>query len=594
MADKQPAYRQLINGQVGKIKAGLQTGGNAAPAGSSHAASGPLEAVVKKAKPLPRDAAADASQPAVPLKVSLAVISKSRISAKPSNKLLVKILSPLGNSVYNPRTNEWSFDAAHYPAVAVEMKKNKIAFDAIPAGTLALCSKAFPDEPLEQSEGIFGKLMKFQRSAVAFAVNRGGRVLLADDMGLGKTIQALAVAEYYKADFPLLILAPASLLNNWADAVRTFLGYESTIIRQKADFGDRISIISYNLATTTSDIIRLKDYKVVIADECHYLKSTTSKRTKVLLPVLQSARRLVMISGTPAMSRPVELYPVISALDKSAYTNFHVYGMRYCNGRKFNNFYDFRGCSNAGELSLALENAFMIRRTKDLVLGQLPKKFRRQVPIEAKKRSGAAAGLGGRECIGETVPQTIMESFNEAATLKLEPVVSYLETIVEKDVKSLVFAHHAVMLDGIESFCKEKKVAYIRIDGSTPTSKRHTMVEAFQKNNDIRLAILSLTACSTGLTLTAGKAVIFAELYWNPGTMLQAEDRIHRIGQLDSVDIHYLVAQNTVDEFVWPQLLRKLTVLESLGVGKNELKYVKESRADEGPVNTLDGFLNKR
>lgn len=246
------------------------------------------------------------------------------------------------------------------------------------------------------------------------------------------------------AEFPMLIVAPASLLNNWKGAVAEFMGAEATIIRQRTDFGDRITVISYNMSVTMIDTIRRCDYGVVVADECHYLKSSTSKRTKLLLPVLQGASRLIMISGTPATSRPVELYPVISALDKPAYPTFNVYGYRYCNGKKIGQFYDFRGSSNAGELAIALEHAFMIRRLKNLVLGELPKKFRRQIILEGRAKRPLSSGA---EVIGETVPQTIMEEYVEAAKIKLEPVTKYLETIIEKDVKSVVFAHHANMLD---------------------------------------------------------------------------------------------------------------------------------------------------
>lgn len=109
------------------------------------------------------------------------------------------------------------------------------------------------------------------------------------------------------------------------------------------------------------------------------------------------------------------------------------------------------------------------------------------------------------------------------------------------------------------------------------------MVEQFQKDEKVRV----------GLTLTAGKAVIFAELYWNPGTMLQAEDRIHRIGQVDSVDIHYLVMSNTVDQYVWPQLLKKLTVLENLGIGTNELKHMRGTPVEAQRQGRLNDFIRK-
>ena len=148
-------------------------------------------------------------------------------------------------------------------------------------------------------------------------------------------------------------------------------------------------------------------------------------------------------------------------------------------------------------------------------------------------------------------------------SIKKASVISYLQKLLNLRKKILVFAHHQEMLDSIEEFYKSKNCEYIRIDGSTPSNKRHAMIEKFQNQSNVLVGILSITACSSGLTLTAGKAVVFAELYWNPGTLLQAEDRIHRIGQTDNVEIHYLVCKGTIDEMVWPHILKKLNVFSS-------------------------------
>ncbi|EQB59697.1 swi snf-related matrix-associated actin-dependent regulator of chromatin subfamily a-like protein 1 [Vairimorpha apis BRL 01] len=148
-------------------------------------------------------------------------------------------------------------------------------------------------------------------------------------------------------------------------------------------------------------------------------------------------------------------------------------------------------------------------------------------------------------------------------------------------------------MEGLSEFLKEKKVKFIKIDGSVLSSHRHRLVKDFQNNNDVTVALLSITACSTGLTLTSGKLVIFAELYWNPGTLLQAEDRIHRIGQNSSVDIHYIVCKGTVDEYVWPVLMRKLNVLQSLGIGDNKLKNADVTNISSQKT-TIDDFLNQK
>lgn len=534
-----------------------------------------------------------------PSKVKLSVCKSLKISVKPSNKVIATVLSKLPGSAYDIKENQWLFENQHYEILAAELKKNSIEFDQIPKGTLSLLRKHIPENNFNLSGNIFDSLLLFQRDAVNFALNRNGRILLADDMGLGKTIQALAIAYFYKLEFPLLIISPASLLHNWADSIKRFMDEDSTIIRERSDFGSKISIISYNLTINFIDTIKSCNYGVIICDECHYLKSMTSKRTKNLLPILQKASRLIMISGTPATSRPLELYPILSALDKTLYPSFPLYGNRYCNGRKIGQFYDYRGCSNAEELSVVLERSLMIRRLKDLVLSELPKKFRRQVILEIPglkiSKKGKFDISKSTELSGDNMPEnTLLSEFVNAASIKKESVLKYLDNILEKNIKAVVFAHHQEMLDAIEDNCKSKGCCYIRIDGSTQSSRRHALIEDFQNNESVRMAVLSLTACSTGLTLTSAKAVIFAELYWNPGTLLQAEDRIHRLGQVDNVDVHYLVAKATVDEIVWPHILKKLTVLESLGIGKNELKSIKGISEKEKIQPRLDQYFKSK
>ena len=97
------------------------------------------------------------------------------------------------------------------------------------------------------------------------------------------------------------------------------------------------------------------------------------------------------------------------------------------------------------------------------------------------------------------------------------------------------------MLDGFEEAIKEKGYKYMRIDGTVTSEARHERVQNFQSDEKIVIALLSITAAGVGLTLTASSTIIFAELHWTPGIMIQAEDRAHRIGQRSSVNCHYLI-----------------------------------------------------
>merc|ERR1712039_429125 len=133
----------------------------------------------------------------------------------------------------------------------------------------------------------------------------------------------------------------------------------------------------------------------------------------------------------------------------------------------------------------------------------------------------------------------------------------YIEHLIKAGTKFLLFGHHHATLNTVEDKLRELGVGYVRIDGGTPPAKRPELVTRFQDETIVRVAVLSITAAGAGLTLTAAQTVVFAELYWVPGQMQQAEDRAHRIGQRDSVVVQYLVASGTLDDVLFRSLERK-------------------------------------
>jgi SWI/SNF-related matrix-associated actin-dependent regulator 1 of chromatin subfamily A len=146
--------------------------------------------------------------------------------------------------------------------------------------------------------------------------------------------------------------------------------------------------------------------------------------------------------------------------------------------------------------------------------------------------------------------------------------------LVESDNKFLCFAHHANVMDGLAKALNDKKVEFIRIDGRTSAESRRALCEKFQHRDECRVALLSITAANAGITLTSANLVVFAELYWNPGILTQAEDRAHRIGQQDCVFVQYLVAAGTADDHLWPLIQAKLDVLNKAGLSKDNFSNV--------------------
>jgi hypothetical protein len=135
------------------------------------------------------------------------------------------------------------------------------------------------------------------------------------------------------------------------------------------------------------------------------------------------------------------------------------------------------------------------------------------------------------------------------------------KTATGRQQKILVFYHHSDVGDIFEKHFGTTRT--IRIDGDTPVAKRQILVDKFQNDPTCDIALLSIQAAGVGLTLTAANIALFAELDWVPGNMSQAEDRAHRIGQIDNVLVYHCVIQGTIDATMIHKLVEKQIVMDA-------------------------------
>ncbi|KAF4097552.1 DNA annealing helicase and endonuclease ZRANB3 isoform X1 [Onychostoma macrolepis] len=449
------------------------------------------------------------------------------------------------------------------------------------------------------------KLMPFQREGVLFALSRDGRCMIADEMGLGKTIQAISVAYIFKQEWPLLIVVPSSLKYPWIEELEKWIPEldprDINLVESRTDTmsisTSKVTILGYGLLTTDArpllEALNKQRFSVVLVDESHYLKSRNAARSKILVPIIQNAKRAILLTGTPALGRPEELFMQIDALYPRRFGTWSDYAKKYCNAHyKFfgaRRQWDCRGASHLDELHQRLSE-IMIRRLKNQVLTQLPPKIRQRIPFDllkdAAKEASASFEQWEKLMSSESenqfveVMSLITHMYKQTAVAKAGAVKDYIKMMLETEqLKFLVFAHHLSMLQACTEAVIEAKASYIRIDGSVPSAERIQLVHRFQNDPDTRVAILSIQAAGQGLTFTAASHVVFAELCWNPGHIKQAEDRAHRIGQTTTVHIHYLIAKGTFDTVMWAMLNRKETVTGSALNGKKE--YLKAEVGDE-------------
>ncbi|NXS56652.1 SMAL1 protein, partial [Brachypteracias leptosomus] len=515
---------------------------------------------------------------------------------------VIGVFKQMNSRNYDMNTRKWNFLLEDYPKlmevlqglVAVEVEPLPEAVIRTFAAQIQRCTSQTdtPDADLSVVDSkIVTSLMPFQREGVNFAILRNGRLLLADDMGLGKTIQAICIAAYYRKEWPLLVVTPSSVRFTWAEAFHRWLpslspGSTNVIVTGKDNLtASLINIISFDLLSKMDKQLK-STFQVVIIDESHFLKNMKTARCRAAMPLLKAARRVILLSGTPAMSRPAELYTQIAAVQPAFFPQFHSFGQRYCDARKMPWGWDYSGSSNLTELKILLEESIMIRRLKSDVLSQLPAKQRKMVVVAPEgisaKTKAVLAAEAKKMAKGYISKQQEKEAlllfYSRTAEAKIHSVVEYILELLESgNNKFLVFAHHKIMLDTIVAELEKKGVEYIRIDGSTPSAERQALCQKFQFSEKQVVAVLSLTAANMGLTLSAADLVVFAELFWNPGVLIQAEDRAHRIGQTSSVNIHYLVAKGTADDYLWPMIQEKIKVLGEAGLSETNFSKTAES-----------------
>lgn len=456
------------------------------------------------------------------------------------------------------------------------------------------------------------ELKPFQKEGVMFGLKNNGRVLIGDEMGLGKTLQALALMAFYQKDWPFLVICPSSIRFQWKDQALEWLSHlltENNICvvkngKMEIPEGTKMIIISYELFA--SNLKFQQKFRSVICDESHYIKNPNTKRTKAIVPVVKEANRCVLLSGTPTLNRSSELFEQIDCI-LPGLVKYEEFCKRYCfqEINKFSRRTEYTGAKHSEELHLLLTNTIMIRRLKRDVMKELPKKIRCKIPIEVtakdlKRLQNVMTHLQTTDQIRidangfptfrtlnnkQTKAQNnelsnstdVTDSMNVSALYKMtglakvNALIEYMSYLVDSDIKFIMFCHHIEVMDQITDHMEKAGWNYIRIDGSTPMDDREKLIKEYQTKPQLQIALLSLSACGTGLNITAASTVVFGELSWVPGTLAQGEDRAHRMGSAhEEINVHYLVAQGTFDEMLWRIVNLKSTDVSTMLDGKQE------------------------
>jgi SWI/SNF-related matrix-associated actin-dependent regulator 1 of chromatin subfamily A len=432
--------------------------------------------------------------------------------------------------------------------------------------------------------GFLGILLPFQCEGVAAMDARGGRVLLADEQGLGKSIQLLAFLALHPELRPVVLVVPATAKWDWEAKALQFLEHPDVEVlsgENPYQPTGRLLIINYDILAkgpkdgpTWVDVLLALEPKFVAADEAQYVKNNEAQRTKALKR-LKKGRPFCAITGTPG-DRPKEVYNAISMVDSSIFANEWTYLHRYTNAQHNGFGWDFTGATHVEELHEILRSTIMLRRLKKDVLPELPDKQYSMVPIdlsakgkreyervhkafmdryaanivklratmkaEGKTKEQIAARIKGARNAKAVVE---LEGLKQAAAAaKMDSTIDWIRTFLESGQKLVCFATHKAVIDSV---MKAFPGISVKVDGEVTGRKRFDAIERFQNDPTCTLFVGNFEAAGVNVTLTAASNVAILELPQRPTKLMQAEDRTHRIGQKNAVNIYFLLGRGTVE-----------------------------------------------
>ena len=429
--------------------------------------------------------------------------------------------------------------------------------------------------------GLKKDLYEFQERGVDFIERNHGCALVADEMGLGKTVQALAWLQLHPEVRPAIVVVPSAVKLGWKREAHKWMSDPKTEVvhsRKPYRTNAQIVIINYDIVSAWTNVLIGMRPAVVVLDESHMIKNRCAKRTKAVRRLCKNVPHIIALSGTPVINRPVELFNTISIIKPDLFPSFWRYTQRYC-GAKHNGYgWDYSGATNTDELHHTLVDSIMIRRLKKDVLKDLPDKTRTIVPVEIDNRPVyRKAESDFIKWLKDIDPEkakraqgaialTEIEGLKQLTIKgKMESVLDWIDNFLYTGEKLAVVFVHRKTADVITS---EFPKISVRIDGSVVGQERQNTIDTFNTNPNTKLLVGNLKVM-VGINLQSQCSnMLVVELGWVGPELLQAEDRIHRIGQKDSVNIWYLIGEKTVEEKILSLLVKKQKIIESVLDGK--------------------------
>ncbi|XP_023766968.1 protein CHROMATIN REMODELING 4 [Lactuca sativa] len=475
----------------------------------------------------------------------------------------------------------------------------------------------------QQPKELGGQLFPHQLEALNWlrkCWHRGKNVILADEMGLGKTISACAFLSSlnfeFKARLPCLVLVPLSTMPNWMSEfsvwapnlnvleyhgcararslMRQFEWHANDSNKKTKSYKFNVLLTTYEMVLADSSHLRGVQWEVLVVDEGHRLKNSSSKLFSLLNTF--SFNHRVLLTGTPLQNNIGEMYNLLNFLQPSSFPSLTSFEDR---------FNDLSTAEKVDELK-KLVAPHMLRRLKKDAMTNIPPKTERMVPVELSKiqaeyyRAMLTKNYQVLRNIGKGIPQQSMlnivmqlrkvcnhpylipgtepesgtmeflHDMRIKASAKLTLLHSMLKILKKEGHRVLIFSQMTKLLDILEDYLNIEfgRETFERVDGSVSIADRQMAISRFNNDKSRFVFLLSTRSCGLGINLATADTVIIYDSDFNPHADIQAMNRAHRIGQSKRLLVYRLVVRASVEERIL-QLAKKKLMLDQLFVNKS-------------------------